>query len=154
MIQPPDQKAPQRITQGCRILLHFSLSLEDGTEILSTYEQDPLAFTLGDGTMEQTLEAKLIGLRSGDNQALILAGNDIYGPWDEANRQWIDADRLAQTLELSPGQVIAFTTADGDELAARVEAIEDHRVLLDFNHPLSGMTFIFDATVLEVESPE
>jgi len=142
------------IADGSRVAMHFSITLEDGTPVISTYEDEPLYFRLGDGTLEPLLESRLIGLKAGDGEVLVLSGNEVYGPWDDDNRQWIDAIDFPASLQPVPGQVIAFTTPAGDEVAGWVERVEDDRVLLDFNHPLSGRTFVFTASILEVEQPE
>ena len=130
--------------------MHFSLSLEDGVEVLSTFAGEPLTFTLGDGTMETALEEKLIGLKAGDEQSLLLAGSDIYGARDPENVQWIDIDEFPVSITPAEGQVIAFSTPQGEEVAGRVDTIEDSRVALDFNHPLSGRTIIFTTKILKV----
>ncbi len=142
------------ITQGSRVVLHFSLSLDDGTKVISTFSEDPMAFTLGDGTMEPTLESKLIGLTAGDEQSLILDGNDIYGARIPENIEWIDIAEFPDTLSLAQGQIIAFTTPEGDEVAGTVDKIETSRVAIDFNHPLSGRTIIFTTAILRVEDRE
>ncbi len=134
--------------------MNFSLALEDGTEVLSTFEDEPLDFTLGDGTVEPALEAKLIGLKTGDEQTLLLDGNDIYGAWNEHNRQWLDRSDFPASLEVAEGQVIAFTTQGGEEVAGIAVSLEADRVLVDFNHPLSGRTFIFRAAILHHDTPE
>ena len=138
------------VSPGSPIVMHFSLSLEDGTDVVSTFAEEPMAFTLGDGTMEPALEQKLIGLQPGDEQALLLDGSDIYGARDPDNIQWIDIDEFPASIMLAEGQVIAFSTPQAEEVAGRVETIEDSRVALDFNHPLSGRTIIFTAKILKV----
>ncbi len=144
----------QTISHDSKVVMHFSLSLEDGSDVISTFEEEPMVFTLGDGTMAPALESKLIGLKAGEEQSLLLSGNDVYGAWDSENRQWIDTDDFPHSLELSPGQVIAFTTPAGQEVAGTVLTIETARILLDFNHPLSGRTFIFRTAILQVDEPE
>ncbi|MEJ2396200.1 MAG: FKBP-type peptidyl-prolyl cis-trans isomerase [Candidatus Thiodiazotropha sp.] len=142
------------ITPRSRVSIHFSLLLEDGTEIVSTFNDEPMRFTLGDGAMEPALESKLIGMKAGEEQSLILSGSDIYGVRDEENRQWLDRQDFPNEQELSEGLIIAFTTPTGDEMAGTVAAIEDERIMIDFNHPLSGRGFIFKTLILQVEDPE
>jgi FKBP-type peptidyl-prolyl cis-trans isomerase SlpA len=142
------------IVPGSRVVMHFSLSLDDGTEVISTFSEEPLAFTLGDGTLEAALESKIIGQQAGEEQALLLSGNDVYGTRQSDNRQWLDIGEFPPSLELQTDQIIAFTTAAGEPVAGRVEKLEDGRVLLDFNHPLSGRTFLFRTAILQVEQPE
>ncbi len=134
--------------------MHFAITLEDGTPVISTFEEEPLHFSLGDGTLEPLLESRLLGLKAGDGDVLVLSGSEVYGPWDKNNRQWIEAADFPDTLNPVPGQLIAFTTPAGDEVAGLVESVDERRVRLDFNHPLSGRTIIFTASILRVEEPE
>ncbi|MEJ2455232.1 MAG: FKBP-type peptidyl-prolyl cis-trans isomerase [Candidatus Thiodiazotropha sp.] len=144
---------PIAISPGSRVVMNFSLALEDGTEVLSTFEDEPLEFTLGDGIMEPALEAKLIGLETGDDQTLLLDGDDVYGPWRENNRQWLELNEFPSSLEPEEGHVIAFTTPGGEEIAGIIVTLEADRVLVDFNHPLSGKTFIFRAVIIGLVDP-
>ena len=118
------------------------------------FAEEPIDFTLGDGTLEPALEQKIIGLKPGDEQSLILDGNDIYGAHKSDNRQWIDVAEFPPAIRLAEGQVIAFTTPQGDPVAGTVDVIEDSRVAIDFNHPLSGRTIIFTTAILKVENRE
>ncbi len=139
------------ISQGSRVLMHLSLTLDDGTEVLSTFDEEPISFALGDGTLEPALESTLIGQKAGDEQTQQLSGNDIYGAWDSGNQSWIDKQEFPSTLDLAEGQIIAFTTPAGDEVAGAVLQFDDSRVLIDFNHPLSGRTIIFKTAIVAVE---
>jgi FKBP-type peptidyl-prolyl cis-trans isomerase SlpA len=130
--------------------MHFSLTLADETEILSTYGGEPLDFRLGDNTMEQMLEFALLGLRAGDEQQLQVSGDDVYGPRDNTLIHWLDSAQFPADQALTPGEIIAFTTPQGEELAGTVLQIEHERVQVDFNHPLSGKQFSYKVTILEV----
>jgi FKBP-type peptidyl-prolyl cis-trans isomerase SlpA len=145
---------PPPVTYGSRVRLHYAMVLPDGSEIVSTYADEPLLFTLGDGTMETPLELALIGLRPGDEQTLQVSGSEIYGAVDPDNQQWIERGEFPTGMELREGQIIGFTTPEGDTVAGAVTRIEPARILLDFNHPLSGRSFDFKVTILEVMPPE
>ena len=145
---------PPPVTYGSRVRLHYAMTLPDGSEVVSTYTEEPLSFTLGDGTMETPLELALIGLRAGEEQTLRVSGSEIYGAVDPENRQWIERSGFPPELALSEGQVIGFATDEGDEVAGSVAAVEPTRILVDFNHPLSGRDFDFKVTILEVMPAE
>ncbi|MCU7906847.1 MAG: FKBP-type peptidyl-prolyl cis-trans isomerase [Candidatus Thiodiazotropha sp. (ex Epidulcina cf. delphinae)] len=146
-----EQKTP--IAPGSRVRMHFSMTLPDDTEVVSTYQEAPLAFTLGDRTMEPMLELSLLGLRAGEEQSLLISGDDVYGARDDKSVHWIDKKAFPPDQTLAAGHVIAFTAPAGEALAGIVEKIEHERVLVDFNHPLSGKTISFKATILEVREP-
>ncbi|MCU7851452.1 MAG: FKBP-type peptidyl-prolyl cis-trans isomerase [Candidatus Thiodiazotropha sp. (ex Monitilora ramsayi)] len=142
------------IELGSRVLLHLSMTLEDGTEVISTYEDDPLSFTFGDGVMETSLEGLLLGLKTGDEQNWEVMGDEVYGHNDIDNLQWIDREMFSAQMELSIDQIIGFTTSNGEEVAGRIVKIEPAQIQLDFNHPLSGKIFFFKTTILNVDPPE
>jgi FKBP-type peptidyl-prolyl cis-trans isomerase SlpA len=131
--------------------MHFSLTLPDKTEIISTYGEEPLDFTLGDNTMEQMLEFALLGLRAGDEQELLVSGDDVYGPRDNTLIHWMDKQGFATDQPLNPGEIVAFTTPEGEELAGTILQVDNERAQIDFNHPLSGRQFSYKVTILEVE---
>ncbi|MES9923547.1 MAG: FKBP-type peptidyl-prolyl cis-trans isomerase [Candidatus Thiodiazotropha endolucinida] len=144
-----------KIAPLCRVKMHFSLTLPDKTEIISTYADEPLDFSLGDNTMEQMLEFAILGLRAGDEQELLVQGDDVYGPRDSTLIHWLDKKEFSSAQPLNPGEIIAFTTPEGEELAGTVLQVGDEGVQVDFNHPLSGKQFSYKVTILDVqETPD
>ncbi|MEJ1336292.1 MAG: FKBP-type peptidyl-prolyl cis-trans isomerase, partial [Candidatus Sedimenticola sp. (ex Thyasira tokunagai)] len=53
------------IAPGSTVTLHFSLALSDGTEAVSTFDEEPSTLTLGDGDLTEGLEQALYGLKAG-----------------------------------------------------------------------------------------
>lgn len=139
------------ITSGCQVTLHYTLTLADGTEVVSTFEDTPLSFTLGDGTMVEALEQSLIGLACGEDVQTILSGDDAFGARDEDKIQHILRKEFPDKIDITPGQVIAFTTPGGDEVAGQVLEVHPESVLIDFNHPLSGHLITFRAKILQID---
>ncbi len=136
---------------GSRVSLHFSLSLTDGTSAFDT-EDEPLSCTLGDGTLLPGLELALYGLRPGEEQTLTLTPEQAWGErQQELIKEMPRSDFPAET-DLEPGQILAFSLPDGEETMGTVLAVEDDRVLVDFNHPLSGQDVVFYAKMLEVDN--
>ena len=138
------------ITAQSRVRLHFSLCLADGTELVSTFEEAPLSCTIGDGTMVAGLEQCLLGLSAGSEALFVLSGDETFGPATTESMQRIAKNEFPADLLLAPGQVIAFKTPAGDEVAGTIQTLTDTEVLVDFNHPLSGQTIAFKVKILEV----
>jgi len=140
-----------KIIPGSRVCMHFSLSLPDGSEAVSTFGEDPMDFTMGDGTLSEGLELALYGLRPGADQTLRLNGNEAYGPRDEQNIHEVALERFPAGLEPEPGQIVAFSTPDGDEIPGAVVKVDGHAALVDFNHPLAGREVVFHTLILTVD---
>ena len=129
--------APTVIKPGCRVRLHLSIHLDDGTEVLSSFDGEPLAFSLGDGTLAPGLESLLLDLPVGSDTQTLAQGADVFGEPDPALVQTLDPRDLPADFHPSPRQVLSFQTPGGQETAGTVVEITDDGVRVDFNHPLS-----------------
>ncbi|RDH82045.1 MAG: peptidylprolyl isomerase [endosymbiont of Escarpia spicata] len=141
------------IIPGSGVTMHFSLTLPDGTEAISTYDDEPLTFNMGDGNMIPGLELALYGLRPGMEQTLMLTADQAFGTRDEEKVHPVPREDFPQEMVLEPGQVVAFNTPAGDELAGIILTLEETRVVVDFNHPLAGREVSFRVSILDVQPP-
>lgn len=131
--------------------MHFSLALENGTQAISTFDEEPLEFSMGDGTLQPGLELGLFGLRPGDEQTLTLTPDQAYGWHDEQMIHPMSLSDFDGKIKPEPGQLVAFSTAEGDEAPGIVLSVEDDQVEVDFNHPLAGHNVVYRVEILAVE---
>ena len=137
------------ISPGSTVTLHLSLTLQDGTVAESTFEDEPLTFTMGDGTLVAGLELGLYGLRPGTTQRLELYPEQAFGLRDPGKVHELPRADFAVEL-LEPGNIIGFDTPAGEELSGTVITVGDATVEVDFNHPLAGRVVIFDVEIIDV----
>ena len=142
-----------KIVPGSGVRMHFSLGLPDGPEAVSTFDEEPLIFTMGDGSLSPGLELALYGLRPGAEQSLRIDGDTVYGPRDEDNIHTIPLNRFPGGIEPKPGLIIAFETSEGEELPGTILELGDTEATVDFNHPLAGREILFTVKILAVSSP-
>jgi FKBP-type peptidyl-prolyl cis-trans isomerase SlpA len=142
-----------KIVPGSRVRMHFSLALPDGTEAVSTFGEEPMELTLGDGTLGEGLELALYGLRPGAEQTLRIDGDSVYGPRDENNIHSIPLERFPAGIEPRPGLIVAFDTADGEPLPGAILELSESEARVDFNHPLAGREIVFRVEILDVTAP-
>lgn len=142
-----------QITIGSRVIMHFSLKLADGMPVESSYDEEPITFVVGDGTLDKGLELALIGLRPDDRQVLTLMPGQAFGQRDAAAVQALPRTEFPADMALAPGQIIGFTGQNGEELAGAVLEVGQDQVKVDFNHPLAGREIVFDVHILAVENP-
>jgi FKBP-type peptidyl-prolyl cis-trans isomerase SlpA len=140
------------IEQGSKVTMHFSLALEDGTLVDSTFGTDePLTFTLGDGTLIAGLEYAVIGLTAGDQQSINIGPDTGFGYRDESAIQTMKRANFDQSIELKPGVVIEFDSPSGIQVPGTVLEVNDDTVKVDFSHPLAGRSVLFNVEILDVE---
>jgi FKBP-type peptidyl-prolyl cis-trans isomerase SlpA len=138
------------VNAGSTVTLHLSLMLEDGTVAESTFDDEPLTFVMGDGTLVHGLELALYGLRSGDTQRLALYPEQAFGPHDPERIHRLPRGGFPADMELTPGNIIAFDTPEGEEIAGTVLSLDDRTVEVDLNHPLAGRRIVFDVEIIDV----
>lgn len=143
----------QEILPGCPVTLHLSIALEDGSEAISTFGEEPVELTMGDGTLQPGLELALYGLRPGDTQTLSLLPEQAYGLRDPGLIQYMPMTDFEASFTPEVGQIIAFSLPNGEEAAGSVIAIDEGRVEVDFNHPLAGHEISFRVEILDVGPP-
>jgi FKBP-type peptidyl-prolyl cis-trans isomerase SlpA len=138
---------------GSGVTMHFSLRLADGMLVESSFDDEPVSFVLGDGTLDRGLELALLGLAAGDRQTLTLMPGQAYGMRDEAALQWVQKSMFPEGMLLEPGQIVGFSGEDGEDVAGAIIEIGDDDVQVDFNHPLAGREIEFEVHILAVENP-
>jgi FKBP-type peptidyl-prolyl cis-trans isomerase SlpA len=145
-----DEPTPKEILPGTRVRMHFALSLTDGTEAVSTFDDAPLELTWGDGTLRPGLELALLGLKVGDEQTLTLLPEQAYGRHDDGLVYDMPRSDFPDLIDPKVGQIIAFTSPTGEETAGAILALDADTVRVDFNHPLAGREVVFRVRILEV----
>ena len=142
---------PSRIEPGRRVEVHLSIHLEDGTEVLSSFDDQPLTFVVGDGTLAPGLESTLLSLPVGSDTQTLAHGATIYGEPDQALIQTLEPGDLPVDFAPEPGQVVCFKTPGGHETSGTVISSDADGVRMDFNHPLSRRGLRIRVQVLSVQ---
>jgi FKBP-type peptidyl-prolyl cis-trans isomerase SlpA len=143
------------IMQGCRVTLHFSLSLSNGEVIDSNFERPAVSFIMGDGSLLPGFEARLMGLGAGESIEVTLPAAEAFGASKRDNVQRISRQKFNRFLDdeyeaLMVGTVVAFKDAGGFDIPGVVREIWPEAVLVDFNHPLADRDIVFKAYIIAV----
>lgn len=140
----------QNISQHSPVTLHYRISLEDGTELESSFGEEPLEFVMGEETLTEGMELSLLDLKVGDKQTITLTPEQTYGHRDPENIHDLNPADFPADMTPEKGQVIAFDTPAGDDINGVVVDVKADKVSVDFNHPLSGNNLVFEVEILEV----
>ncbi len=145
-----DAEALDTIQPGSEVVMHFSITLKDGTVADSTEGEEPLQFVMGDQTLIEGLELALYGLKVGDKQSLTIDPENAYGFPDPENIHVMQRDEFPEDMEIKKGVIIAFAMPDEDEYPGTITAVDEKQVTVDFNHPIAGHEIVFDVEILEI----
>ncbi len=137
------------------ISYELRINAKDG-ELVEVVENDkPMNYLHGVGSMLESFEFQLEGLKKGDVFDFMILAADAYG--EESDEAIVDLPKTVFQVDgeideemLVEGNVIPMQDKDGNHYDGIVLSITDEMVQLDFNHPLAGDDLYFTGKVLDV----
>jgi len=152
MTDTTNSNSALEITDNSEVILHFDLTLEDGTAADSTrVHNKPAKMVMGDGSLTPNFENCLRGLKQGDKKSFTLAPQDAFGMPNPDNIYHVDRSKFSADTELQEGTIMGFAQPDGSELPGIIRSIAGHSVTVDFNHPLAGQTVVFNVEIVDLK---
>ena len=139
------------ISQGSKVSLHFRLTIEDGSEVDSTFDKAPADFIMGDGNLPEGFEEVLEGMSAGEEKSSTILPEKAFGMPNPNNVQRFPRAHFAEDVELEEGLVMSFSDAANTELPGVIRSFDDQQVEVDFNHPLAGRQLTFEVRIISVE---
>ena len=143
----------EKIDMHSLLLMHYSIGLTNGTEIESSFDDEPVEVGMGSGLLTEGMELALYGLETGDRQTLTLTPEQGFGLRDEDNIHMMPLSDFPDELEPESGLVFEFETPGGGEILGTVLSVKDDRAEVDFNHPLAGREIEFEVEIIDVKTP-
>jgi len=138
------------VTDGKRVSIEYTVTLEDQTQVDTNVGGAPLTYTQGEQQVLPALQKKIVGLAAGESTQAVLSPDEAYGAVNPNAFQAVDKNRISEEAQ-KVGTQLETKDASGRTQHPRVHHIEENTVVLDFNHPLAGKTLTVDVKVLEVE---
>ncbi len=136
------------VAYGDTIRLRYAIRFRNGDEIVSNFEDaEPDTLTLGDGTLAQTLEQWLIGLKPGERHVFLLEPWQAFGTSSEELVQTLRTEDIPPGMQLEPGTLVEFELPNGQTLAGSILDVSPEGVRVDFNHPLADCPIEFEVEV-------
>ena len=142
----------EKIDMHSLLLLHYSITLTNGTEIESSFDDEPVEIGMGSGVLTEGMELALYGLETGDRQTLTLTPEQGFGLRDEDNIHLMPLSDFPDDLKPESGLVFEFETPDEGEILGTVLSIKADMAEVDFNHPLSGQALVFTVEIVDINN--
>lgn len=140
----------QYAKDGDIVDVHYTGTLEDGSEFDSSAGGDPLQFTIGAGRMIPGFENAVYGMKVGETKTVTIPSAEAYGPRDEDLVMEVDRDQLPEGVEPTVGLQIGVTYEGGQQGPAIITEVTETTVTLDANHFLAGKDLIFELKLVKI----
>jgi peptidylprolyl isomerase len=140
----------QKPKSGDTVRVHYTGTLEDGSQFDSSRDREPMEFALGQGQLIAGFEKAVYELAVGDTCTVVLPPEEGYGEVNPDMVQDVPRKMMPEGIELKEGIVLQGKADDGRVDTFTVVAFTEQKVTLDANHPLAGKALTFEIELLEI----
>jgi peptidylprolyl isomerase len=138
------------VKPGDTVRIHYTGTLNDGTEFDSSKGREPLEFEVGSGQIIPGLDQALPGMTVGDAKTVAVEAAAAYGPVNPEARQDVPRAQIPAEIPLDIGAQLQMQTPDGRTVPVTVAEVSEATVTLDANHPLAGKDLNFDIELVAI----
>lgn len=136
---------------GNHVKVHYTGKLTDGTVFDSSEGREPLAFTLGEGSMIPGFEKGVLGMAEGDKKSVTLPPAEAYGERRDDLLIKVPIDQVPADITPEVGMQLAVNQPDGRQVPVVIADVSDSELTLDANHHLAGKELVFEIELVEVK---
>jgi len=137
--------------EGDSVKIHYTGTLDDGTQFDSSAGRDPLAFELGSGQVIPGFDKAVDGMAVGDSKTVNIPAEDAYGPHQPAMVQDVPKSALPDDLEPAEGMGLQAQGPDGQLVNLVITEVKEESITVDGNHPLAGKALNFDIELVSID---
>lgn len=137
-------------SSGDTVRIHYTGTLDDGTQFDTSSGRDPLEFKLGDGQVIPGFDGAVDGMSVGDSKTVAIPPEQAYGERHEQLIQEVPKSALPEEIAPEVGMQLQSQSPEGQVMLLTVTEVADDTITVDGNHPLAGQTLNFDIELVEV----
>ena len=138
------------VENGNTVSVHYTGTLNDGTQFDTSQGRDPLSFQVGDGQVISGFDNAVVGMVVGESKTFTIPAEEAYGPKNEDAIQEVSKTRFPEGYDAEVGQTVTGQNEVGQNFQALIIAETEETVTLDFNHPLAGQDLTFNVELVSV----
>ena len=135
---------------GDTVKIHYTGTLDDGTQFDSSAGRDPLEFELGGGQVIPGFDSAVEGMAVGESKNVRIEPDQAYGERHDQLVQQVPRSALPDDLEPQVGMGLQSQSPDGQVMMLTVTEVGDENITVDANHPLAGQALNFDIELVEI----
>lgn len=135
---------------GDTVRIHYTGTLEDGTEFDSSRGREPLEFALGSGQVIPGFDSAVEGMRIGDEKSVRIEPDQAYGARHEQLVQDVPKSALPDDIQPAVGMQLQSQSPDGQVMMFVIAAVNEDSITVDGNHPLAGESLNFDIELVAI----
>ena len=139
-----------RAKSGDTVRIHYTGTLDDGTQFDSSAGREPLEFVLGQGQVITGFDKAIEGMEAGDRKSVRIEADDAYGQHRSELVQEVPRSALPDEITPKEGMALQSKNPEGRVTDLVVTTVTDESITVDANHPLAGKALSFDIELIDI----
>jgi len=135
---------------GDTVRVHYTGKLDDGMIFDSSWDREPLEFTLGKGQLIEGFEDAVVGMSAGETKTVRVPSGEAYGPRRDDLVLRVDRTHFPPNIDPIKGLILNLRRPDGAIMEVAITEVSEDSVTLDANHPLAGKDLTFEIEMMEI----
>jgi len=135
---------------GDTVRIHYTGTLDDGTQFDSSAGRDPLEFALGGGQVIPGFDSAVGGMTVGESKSVTIPPEQAYGERHEQLVQQVPKSALPDDMKPEVGMQLQSQSPEGQVMNLVVTEVEEATITVDANHPLAGQALTFAIELVEI----
>lgn len=140
----------RQVQEGDTVRIHYTGTLDNGTQFDSSAGQDPIEFTLGNKDVIPGFENGVKGMQIGDQKKIHIPAEEAYGERNDSLVEQVPLQNFPDDLELQVGMQLQAQSPNGENFNVIVTALNEEAATIDGNHPLAGEALNFELELVEI----
>ncbi len=138
------------IENGQKVKIHYTGTLDDGTQFDSSAGRAPLEFEMGAGMVIPGFEKGVADMAEGEKKTIHIPAAEAYGEVREDLIMNFDKSQLPEDLSPEIGMMLQMQGPQGQPVPVTVTAVEEAHIVIDANHQLAGKNLNFELELVSV----
>ena len=141
-----------QVKRGDVVRVHYTGTLEDGSQFDSSVGRAPLEFTVGAGQMIAGFDAGVVGMAVGEKKTILIDPDHGYGQKDPTAIIEFPLSNIPEGMAVEVGMKLNLQNQYGQPVPVVVMEVKDEVIIMDANHFLAGKDLTFDVEIVEIVS--
>jgi len=141
-----------QVKSGDLVRVHYTGTLEDGSQFDSSVGRAPLEFTVGAGQMIAGFDAGVVGMAVGEKKTILIDPDHGYGQKDPTAIIEFPSSNIPEGMTVEIGMKLNLQNQYGQPVPVVVMEVKEEVIIMDANHFLAGKDLTFDVEIVEIVS--
>ena len=138
------------VENGQKVKIHYTGTLDDGSQFDSSAGRDPLEFEMGAGMVIPGFEKGVEAMEVGEKKTIHIPAEEAYGERREDMIMQFERSQLPEGLEPAVDMGLQMQGPQGQPVPVTVTSVDEENITIDANHQLAGQNLNFELELVEV----